>query len=167
MNISRLCATATSACLLAACTSPGPRPGTVQRLSPEQLARIAPEPNPKVPLEEIAAASREGARPDAIIKRLSDTGTIHLLSPAQIVDLSRQGVNQKVIDYLVETQEKARQATLITQIADRDAQAAAQLERERERRLYMQRYFDPFWDPYWPRGYIGFGYYGGYRGWRW
>ena len=35
---------------------------------------------------------------------------------------TRQGVDQKVIDYLAEVQEKARQATLTTQLADRDAQ---------------------------------------------
>jgi hypothetical protein len=106
--------------LLTACASSGPQPGSVQRLSPEELARIRPVARPVVGLEEIIARTKTGQTPEAIIARLRETGTVHVLSSAQIVDLSRQGVDQKVIDYLAEAQEKARQATLTTQLADRD-----------------------------------------------
>ena len=161
--------------LLAACASPGPSAPAVQRLSPEELARLAPTPNPTVSLEEIMARSKVGTAPEALIKRLADTGTIHVLTPAQIVELSRQGVDQKVIDYLVHAQEKARQATLITQLADRDAQAAAQLARERERRRALQMQQDSWhwgfgygpWGPSygigWGRGYYYDPFYRGYR----
>ena len=153
------------AALLTACASPGPQTGAVQRLTPEQLAGLKPIANPKVPLDEIVALSQAGTAPAAIIARLTATATIHSLTPAQIVVLSRNGVDQKVIDHLVETQEKARQATLITQLADRDAEVAAQLARERERRLALQRRQDQWnwgfsygpWGPGfgggWGRGY--------------
>jgi|GEM_PF-6529214 len=126
------------AALMTACASPGPPPGAVQRLTPEQLASLKPVANPKVPLDEIVALAQAGTAADAIIARLTATSTIHALTPTQIVVLSRNGVDQKVIDHLVETQEKARQATLITQLADRDAEVAAQLARERERRRALQ-----------------------------
>lgn len=152
------------ALLLGGCAAPGPQQGAVLRLTPEDLARLAPAPNPKVSLEEIVAQSQGGVPAEALIKRLSETGTLHVLTPAQIVDLARRGVDQKVIDYLAEAQERARQATLITQLADRDAQAAAQLEHERQKRRYAQRYYDPFlYDPFWPRPFYGYGYRGGWN----
>ena len=165
MRMARSLVLVVPALLLTACASSGPQPGVVQRLTPEQLASVKPIANPKVPLDEIVALSQAGTAPDAIIARLTATSTIHALTPAQIVVLSRNGVDQKVIDHLVETQEKARQVTLITQLADRDAQAAAQLAVERERSLALQRRYNPWnwgfaygpWGPGfgggWGRGY--------------
>ena len=149
--------------LLAACASSGPQPGSVQRLSPEELARIRPMARPVVGLEEIIARTKTGQTAESIIARLRETGTVHVVSSAQIVDLSRQGVGQKVIDYLAEAQEKARQATLTTQLADRDAQAAAQLEQERQRRLALQHQYDAWswgysYGPWGPRYGIGWGH---------
>ena len=140
---------------LGGCASPQPGAprGQVARLSPQDLARLTPPPNPKVPLGELIAWSQEKATPEAIIKRLRDTGTYYNLSPQQIVDLHQQGVAQSVIDYLVEAQEQARQATLLTQLADRDAKAAQELERERKRRSALQNQYNT-----WPHG---FGAYGG------
>ena len=155
---------ACSALLLGGCAAPGPQPGAVLRLTPEDLARLAPTPNPKVSLEEIVAQSQARVPAEALIRRLSETGTFHNLTPAQIVDLSRRGVDQKVIDHLADAHERARQATLITQLADRDAQAAAQLEHERQKRLYAQRRYDPYYyDPFWPRPFYGYGYRGGWN----
>lgn len=167
---------AAGALLLAACAAGGPAPGTLQRLSPQDLARLQPPVNTSIPLDEIVVWSREGAAPDAIIRRLRETGTVHALSAAQIVDLFRQGVNQQVINHLVEAHEKARQATLITQLADRDAQAAAQLENERARQRDLEQQYYGTWQ--WSFGYgpwgpsygigIGRGYYSNpyFRGWR-
>jgi hypothetical protein len=173
MRLPKTLCLAPLALLLAACASNGPPPGAVQRLSPQDLARLQPPANPKIPLDEIVAWSKEGATPEAIVRRLGETGTVHILSPAQIVDLARQGVHQKVIDYLVDVQEKARQATLITQLADRDAQAAAQLAHERERQRALQQYYGSWQWGYgagpWGPGYgIGRGYYYDpyFRGWR-
>ena len=164
MHLIKLSTIVAAALLLTACASNGPPPGSVQRMSPEEMARIKPVARPVVGLEEIIARTKTGATPDAIIARLAETGTLHVLTSAQIVELSRQGVDQKVLDYLAETQEKARQATLATQLADRDAQAAAQLEQERQRRLALQHQYDSwYWSysygPWGPRYGIGWGPY--------
>ena len=162
MHALRTATLSTLLLMLAACASNGPQPGSVQRLSPEELARIRPVAKPVVGLEEIIARTKTGQSADTIIARLKDTGTVHVLTSAQIVELSRQGVDQKVIDYLAEVQEKARQATLTTQLADRDAQAAAQLEQERQRRMALQHQYDSwYWGfsygPWGPRPGIGWG----------
>ncbi len=138
------------------------------RLSPEELARFTPPPNPKVPLADVIMWSQEKVAPAVMIKKLQETGTFYNLGAQQIVDLSKQGVDQSVIDHLATAQEKARQATLLTEIADRDAKAALDLERERSRHRMLPPlgywgppsrfgwnspyYYDPFfrtWRPRW------------------
>lgn len=121
------------ALLAGACATPR-TPPAVERLSPAELARLAPAPNPRLTLDDVVFLTRETVPPAIIIRRLNETGTILALTPAQIVDLARQGVDQTVIDHIVATHEKARQATLAGEIAARDAQAAERLAREREAR---------------------------------
>lgn len=161
--------------LLSSCaTTPPPAAARMERLTPEQLAAIRPQANPAVPLAEIEAMSRAGTPPADIIKRLRDTQTIHLLTAQQIVELAREGVDQSVIDYLAETQEKARQARQLTELADRDAAQAKKLEAEtRRRRAAEEAYYNygGFWPGYpgyrpgWP-GYYGSPFFYGYRRWR-
>ncbi len=150
-----------AAMTLAGCASPQPnahQPGQITRLSPQDLARLTPPPNPTVPLSEVIVWSQEGASSDAIIKKLQDTGTFYNLNAQQIVGLSKQGVHQRVIDHLVEAQEKARQATLLTQLADRDAKAAQQIEQERNRRRALQQQYQYGYSGAWgPRYGFGFG----------
>ena len=148
----------TAAITLGGCASTQ-QAGGVTRLSPQDLARLVPPPNPKVPLSEVIVWSQEGASSDAIIKKLQDSGTFYNLTAQQIVDLNKQGVNQRVIDHLVEAQEKARQATLLTELADRDARAAQQLEQERNRRRALQQQY-PYYGyggAWGPRYGFGFG----------
>ena len=148
----------TAAVALGGCASTRQH-GEVTRLSPQDLARLVPPPNPKVPLSEVMVWSQEGASSDAIIKKLQDTGTFYNLNAQQIIDLSKQGVHQRVIDHLVEAQEKARQATLLTELADRDAKAAQQIEQERNRRRALQQQYQYYgYGGAWgPRHGFGFG----------
>lgn len=138
--------------LLGGCASPPPA-GQIARLTVEDLARLTPPPNPKVPLSEVISLSAAGTPPESLIRKLQDTGTFYNLSAQQIVDLGKQGVDQRVIDHLVDAQEKARQATLLTELADRDAKAAQALERERNRRRALQQQYNS-WS-------FGLGSYGG------
>ncbi len=143
---------ATALAVFGGCAST-PQSGQITRLTAEDLARLTPPPNPKVPLSDVISLSAAGTQPDVLIKKLQDTGTFYNLSAQQIVDLSKQGVDQRVIDHLVDAQEKARQATLLTELADRDARAAQALERERNRRRAAQQQYNS-WS-------FGLGSYGG------
>ena len=139
--------------LLAGCATNEPRVAVLERMTPEQLAALKPAANPALPLAEVVALSKGGTAPAEIIKRLRDTNTIHLLTPQQIVELSRQGVDQSVIDYMADAQERARQSRLLTELADRDAEQARKLERERFRRRAAEQNF---------YGYGGYGGTGGF-----
>jgi hypothetical protein len=158
------------ALLAAACASPRPTT-TVERLSPDELARLAPAPKPGLKLDDVVFLTRESVPPAIIIRRLTETGTILALTPAQIVDLGRQGVDQSVIDHIVSTHEKARQATVAGEIAARDAEAAARLAREREARQRAEArhwgYGHPGWTLGWGFGWSrGYPYGPGWPGWR-
>ena len=148
--------------LVATGCATAPQGARVERLTPEQLAALKPVPNPKVSLDGIVALSRAGTPPAAIIERLASTGTWHALSPQQIIELNQQGVDRSVIDHLAAAEERARQATLITQLADRDAKAAQDLARERARRQALQQRYNNW------HGGIGYGSGGSFTqfGWR-
>lgn len=149
------------ALVVAGCAT-APEGARVERLTPEQLAALKPVPNPKVSLDEIVALSRSGSLPAAIIERLASTGTWHALSPQQIIELNQQGVDRSVIEHLAAAEERARQATLITQLADRDAKAARDLARERAQRQALQQRYNNW------HGGIGYGSGGPFTqfGWR-
>lgn len=158
------------ALLAAACASPRPD-ATVERLSPTELARLAPTPKPGLKLEDVVFLTRESVPPAIIIRRLTETGTILALTPAQIVDLGRQGVDQSVIDHIVATHEQARQAAVAGEIAARDAEAAERLAREREARrraeAWQWGYGPPGWTFGWGFGWSrGYPYGPGWPGWR-
>ncbi len=149
------------ALVVAGCAT-APEGARVERLTPEQLAALKPVPNPKVSLDEIVALSRTGSLPAAIIERLASTGTWHALSPQQIIELNKQGVDRSVIDHLAAAEERAHQATLITQLTDRDAKAAQDLARERAQRQALQQRYNNW------HGGIGYGSGGPFTqfGWR-
>ena len=144
---------------LAACAAPAPRPVAIERMTSAQLAALKPVANPAVTLQEIVAMGKAGMAPANIIKRLADTHTLHVLSARQIIELSGQGVDPAVIDYLVDTQEKARQSRLLTELADRDAAQALVLQQERQRRLLLEQSYPGYGG--FPRGPLygrGMGY---------
>jgi hypothetical protein len=140
---------------LSGCASPtstATPASALERMTPEQLAALKPVANPVLPLADVIALSKAGTTPADIIARLRDTQTLHVLSAQQIVDLGRQGVDQAVIDYMVDAQEKARQSRLLTELADRDAEQARKLDKAR------QRAPNPGYYGYGGMGYGGFGY---------
>jgi hypothetical protein len=136
----------------------------IQRISPEELERIMPKPVPTVSLDEIVRLSREGATPAAIIEKIRQSGSSYALQPSQMIDLSRQGVDSVVLDYLYTSREQILQEGYADEINRREHEYRAELERL-QRELMQQRAFpcDPFW---WGYPYPWRPYYGpGFRYW--
>ena len=146
---------------------PGAAPG-IERLSAEELARMLPKPDPKLPPAELVRMSREGASAMDIIARIKETGSRYALSPSQAIELHAQGVSAQVLDYIQSAREQELRTALAEEINQREQRHAEELRREQELRR------DSFYyDPWWP-AYPGYGWhpaypfrpYGGFFYWR-
>lgn len=128
----------------------------LDRLSAEQVARLGPAHPRKLSVDDIVRLSREGVPPQQIIDRYYHSGTRLKLKDAQLTELRQRGVDQRVVDYIVQAEIQAETTDRITAQADREASERARRELERS-----YRYYDPWWEPYYgwgPRVYPYFGY---------
>ena len=72
----------------------------IQRISPEELERIMPKPVPNLTLDEIIRLSKQGMTAEQIIEKIKASNSRYDLTPSQSVELSKQGVDAKVLDYI-------------------------------------------------------------------
>src|SRR5665647_596722 len=79
----------------------------VERISPEELERIMPKPAPNLTLDEITQLSKQGMTAEQIIEKIKDSNSRYDLTPSQAVELSKQGVDAKVLDYIYASREQA------------------------------------------------------------
>ena len=162
--------------LLAGCASAPAQELQIQRISPEELERIMPKPLPNLTLEEIIQLSKQGMTAEQIIEKIKASNSRYDLTPSQSVELSKQGVDAKVLDYIYASREQALREGFADEINKREKEK--KLEQDKLKRDYQwrsQQYYDPFWgygySPYWhwrhrPFYGPGFGYGFGYQyGW--
>ena len=124
------------------------------RISPEELARLLPRPDPRLPLEELVRLSREGAAAQDIIARIRETGSRYELSASQAIELHRRGLNAEVLDYIQSAREQELRDRMAEEINQRELRHAEELRREQTLRRDMF-YYDPWWPghPGWNYGY--------------
>ena len=163
-----ICLVFISALLLSGCASTGTQQGRVERITPEELAKLIPPPVATVSLDEIVADSKAGKSTDDIIAKIKNSNSRYELSSTQVLDLNKQGVDAKVLDYIQQSNELAKQNIIAEEMNKREQEKmAAKKQLQRERALNNSRYYDPFWGSHFG-GYYGRGYYGhgsrfGYR----
>lgn len=141
---------------LSACATTQQQEPQVKRISPEELERIMPKPAPNVTLEEIVALSKQGTPADQIIEKIKASNSHYDLTPSQAVELSRQGVDAKVLDYIHQSRENALRDSFADEINKREKQ-----KRDEQERLKREYRAAPYYDPWW--GYWGPGPYWRYR----
>jgi len=140
----------------------------IKRISAEELEQIMPKPVPNVTLDEIIALSKQGTPPNQIIEKIKTSNSRYDLTPSEIVRLTQQGVDPKVLDYIHQTHESALRENMADEINKREKQRQQELEKlEREYRLRSYHYYDPWWGwgpgPYWRHPYgARFRYYYGW-----
>lgn len=144
--------------LLAGCASTGSQQSMLERITPEQLAKLLPPPVASVTLDEIVADSKAGKTTDEIITKIKTSNSRYELTTAQTLDLSKQGVDVKVLDYMRQSNELAKQNAIADEMNKREQEKrSAQKQLQRERALaqsYYNDYFDsPFYNPYYHYGY--------------
>jgi hypothetical protein len=132
----------------------------IDRISPEELARLIPPPVAKLTLDDLVRLTKEGNSAEQIITQIKATDSMYDLTPSQSVDLSHQGVDAKVLDYIHESREAAVRNQLADEINRREKQKQAEVARLKNRLWQQQRYYDPFCRGYYgltPYGYGGYG----------
>lgn len=153
-----------AAALLAGLTSCAGTPRQeprIARITPEELARLAPASAPHLSLDEIVALAHAGTPPAAIIQKIRDSGSRYRLTPADIVELAGKGVSLEVIDFMVEAEQQALRDAMAEEMNQRDRKRQEEiqrLQRELSRRPtyyepwpYPPYWHDPFYRPYWYR----------------
>ena len=160
---------------LSACATTGARTdaqqGSVERITPEELAKLMPPAVATVSLDEIVADSKAGKTPDEIIEKIKTSNSRYELTPTQVLDLNKQGVDVKVLDYIGQANELAKQNAIADELNKRNKETlAAQKILKRERDIARERlYYDPFWGPrfgaYYGRPYYGSRFRGSRFGW--
>jgi len=153
-----LLALALTAC---ATVSAPPGGGPIARLTPEELARLLPKPEPKLATAELVRLSKQGMAPKDIIAKIRQSGSSYALSTAQIIELHEQGVSTEVLDYIQSAREQKMRDRMAEEINQREQRHAEELKQLREQEQQRSYYYDPWWPGYpgygWPYPYHPYG----------
>lgn len=145
--------------ILSGCASTGTQQAKVERITPEELAKLIPPPVATVSLDAIVADSKAGKSSDDIIARIKNSNSRYELTSTQVLDLNKKGVNAKVLDYIQQSNELAKQNAIAEEMNKREQEKmAVKKQLQRERALNNNRYYDPFWGSHFG-GYYGRGFY--------
>ncbi len=94
------------------------------------------ESKPPITQEEVVTMVKAGTSPGEIIQKLKASGTIYELSAAELIDLSRKGVPDSILNYMQSTQIQA----IRQENARRDFYYPAPYPY-----WYDRRYYYPWW----------------------
>jgi uncharacterized protein (DUF433 family) len=139
----------------------------LERLTPAEWAQIGPQAPVRLSVQTLIALSRQGVSPDEIIRRYYQTGTRLELTEAQLAALRKEGVDQRVLDYIASAEQDAARIDAITAQADQAAQARLAYDRALYAAWWGGYPYGGYWGPSvfpyagygWGRG--GSGWYGG------
>lgn len=138
----------------------GTQAGKVDRITPEELVKLIPPAVATVSLDEIVADSKAGKTSDDIIAKIKNSNSRYELTSTQVLDLNKQGVDAKVLDYIQQSNELAKQNAIAEEMNKREQEKmAAKKQLQRERAFNNNRYYDPFWGSRFG-GFYGHPYYG-------
>jgi hypothetical protein len=139
----------------------------LERLTPAEWAQIGPQAPVRLSVPTLIALSQQGVSPDEIIRRYYQTGTRLKVTEAQLAALRKEGVDQRVLDYIASAEQDAARIDAITAQADQAAQARLAYDRALYAAWWGGYHYGGYWGPGvfphpgfgWGRG--GSGWYGG------
>jgi hypothetical protein len=108
----------------------------LERLTPEQWAQIGPQAPVRLSIPTLVALSQQGVSPDEIIGRYYQTATRLKLTDQQLGVLRKEGVDQRVLDYIASAEQDAARIDATTAEADQAA---------RERLVYDRALYAGWW----------------------
>ncbi len=131
----------------------------IDRISAEELARLTPLPPAKLTLDDLLRLTKEGNSPEQIIAQIKAADAMYELTPGLSIELSRQGLDSKVLDYIHESRQRALMNSLADEINRREKQKQAEITKLKNR-VVQQRNYDPLCRGYYGVAPYGFGGYG-------
>jgi hypothetical protein len=118
----------------------------IKRITPEELKQLIPTAVATYSLEEIIVDSKQAKTPDEIIEKIKASESRYDLSASEVLELSEQGVDVKVLDHIQQSNELAKQNYLAEEINKAKKEKEEAVRRLRHERLfYRHRLYDPFW----------------------
>lgn len=162
MNLNPIVIIIAALLILSGCATTATQPTQVKRITPEELAALMPPAVANVSLDEIVADSKQGMTDEAIIAKIQASNSRYELTPSQVLDLSQRGVHAKVLDYIQESNERAKQNAIADELNRREQEKIATEKQLQRARAEARDRFDPFWYPY-GIGYYPYGYPFGYN----
>lgn len=145
--------------VMTGCASTGARQGQVERITPEELTKLLPPPVATLSLNEIVIDTNAGKTADEIIAKIKASNSRYELTASQVLDLNKQGVDIKVLDYIQQSNELAKQNAIADEMNKREKNNQAKQAQLRQQRNMDMRYYDPFWGPSFG-GFYGRPYFG-------
>ncbi len=136
--------------LVAGCATNQEKTATpqIQRISAEALEQLLPKPDPNLTYDELVRLSREGVSPDSIIEKIKQSNSSYALTPSKALELGKQGVDAKVLDYMHAAREQALRDGFADELDKRDREHRDEIG-ALQRQLLMRPYpYDPFCGPY-------------------
>ncbi len=113
-----------------------------------------PKAVPNLTLEDIVKLTQEGLSADSIIEKIKASQSSYALTPTQALELSKQGVDNKVLDFMHSQREQLLRDNVADEINKREQanqEAQDKLRRQNNRQFYP--FYDPFIHPYWGWGF--------------
>ncbi|MFM1911754.1 MAG: hypothetical protein RJB18_1145 [Pseudomonadota bacterium] len=139
--------------LLNGCATTPEQPPQIQRISAEELELIMPKPTPNLSLDEVVLLSKNKVPADEIIQKIKESQSQYALTPSQVLEMSKKGVDAKVLDYMQASHEQAIRDGFAEELNKRE-QTKLQ-EQQKLKREYQLR--QPYYDPYWGYPYPYYG----------
>ena len=130
----------------------------IDRISEAELARIMPQPRATLSVDDLVKLTKEGDTADQIIEKIKTSNSSYDLTPSQIIALSQQGVDSKVLDYIHTSRELALRNSLADEINKHEKSKHVELEKLKRQQWLQQQ--QRMYDPLCGYGYYGFQPYG-------
>lgn len=150
--------------MLTSCSSPSPKQGMglpyIDRISAAELAQIMPKPIATLTLDDVVQLSNDGESADQIIEKIKTSDSLYDLTPSQIIGLSRQGVDAKVLDYIHASHELAVRNNIAEEVNRREKDKQLALDKLRRQQSQQQYIYDPFCYGYFGLHRYGYGAHG-------
>jgi predicted RND superfamily exporter protein len=125
----------------------------IDRISAEELTQVSTKPSALLSLDDIVSLTKEGQSTDQIIQKIRSSNSSYDLTPSQVIALNKQGVDNKVLDYIHTDHELAVRNNVTEEMNQLAKIKQAELDKLKQQQwqLLQQRMYNPA---------CGYGFYG-------